>query len=207
MDEHSALAQLLKPIYLEDAPCKGLKAAFGLPPDCNDYIDYFCSVCLARLAKSAAQLGLSIADPRFHERIGIELLRRKPNIGKSSNQWSHIILEALLTTIRPPGSRKTGRPRDSHKLFAETYADIEFLNRKIKLSVRNISSRLNKMKGYKERYGTHSASALRKKYQQAVKLKDKDWKFRVFLFGPEALMAANKTNSVATAMERHSLKI
>ena len=53
MDEHSALAQLLKPIYLEDAPCKGLKAAFGLPPDCNDYIDYFCSV----LPRSPSQVG------------------------------------------------------------------------------------------------------------------------------------------------------
>ena len=43
--------------------------------------------------------------------------------------------------------------------------------------------------------GTYSASRLRKKYQQAVKLKDKDWKFRVFLFDFfSCSTAGNKTD-------------
>jgi hypothetical protein len=207
MDDRSVLG-LLKPIYLDDAPARGIRAAFALPPDRDDYLAYFCDTCSARLVEAAAQLGLSITDPSFCKRIGKTLIMHKPELVKNFDEWPHVILAALLTTIRSPGSRKAGRPRESNEVLAQLYADVSFLRRKTKLSDRAItSSTLRKTKGYKERYGSFKAGALREKYRQAVKLKDSDWQFRALLFGPGGLMTANKIDPVGAAIEVHPLQI
>jgi len=206
MNEHAAVKLLLKPIYLDDAPATGLNAAFALPPDADDCIAYFWRIWDARLTDAAAQLEASITDPRFPERLERALIRHRPRLlRKGSCERPNVILTALLETIKPFGSRRAGRPGHSNEFFAQLYADVQFLKQKFK-SVRNICSRLSTMKGYKERYGRFNASALRKTYQEAVKLKDSNWQFRVFLSGPEVLMAASQIDPAAAAIERHALR-
>ena len=89
--------------------------------------------------------------------------------------------------------------------LTKVYADIDFLKRKLKLSVRGICRLLPGLKGYKERYENYKPSTLRKKYEQAVELKKTDLQFNFLLSGGAALLKGS--DPIAAAIELHALKI
>jgi len=160
----------------------------------------------ARLVEAASQFPPDIHYLSCCEWIAQELVRAKPGLLRtSSDRWPDIFWHAFLAATRPPGSRKPGRPGIAPEFLMQVYADVEFLKRKLKLGDRRICELLCALKGYKQLYGRYKPSTLRKRYQQAIKLKNTDFKFNLFLSGGAAFLKGR--DPIAAAIELHALKI
>src|SRR5262249_2410770 len=163
----------------DDAPATGLKRAFALPPDDEDYRDYIVRTFGDRLAQASRKLGLDVASLSFAEQVGRALVKARPALLiEGFDGWWDIILRALVTNIKAPGSKNSRRPHEN-AMLAETYAEIEDLKQKKQQSVRSIAEWLPKARDYKERYRNDKPDAIRKRHELATKLKNSSLQFNL----------------------------
>jgi len=204
---------LRKPIDLSDAPARGLRATFALPPDENDLLCYATSEIMARWKAFDEMFQL---DPKASD-IWVQrskaLIKRALKIDPSDPHWWKR-LAICMAKGRVPGfslqkttKKKHGAPCQwSDERLAELWADIEFLRKTTKLSVQKICEKLPRSKGYARRWGDCTSGALRKQYSRANGLR-LEWRFKCILSGGQALSASTPIDLKEAAIERHALKI
>jgi hypothetical protein len=205
---NSIVRTLRKPFYLEDT--LSFAPAFALEPSGHEMLRYFAEVASSRLGEVRAQLG-GQDNPNV-----LRDLERAVGADEKGKSAAEIILDMLMEASKVPGSGRVGRPLDSYQEFAWLYADVQFLKAKTRMSERKICEVLANEKRYHERYKGKKASALRAKLLEARKLPLSDWKFEVFLCGPDApsrfLLSIGAPSSNqhfdydGAAIERHALK-
>jgi len=205
MSDPSIGEQILEPIYLDDVAPLGLNRAFGLRADDEDRVAHAYNIFRARLANAASQFPPDMNDLSCGEWIALELVHAKPGLLRTgSDRWQDIFWQAFLTATRPRGSRKPGRPGIAPEFLMQVYADVESLKRKLGHSDRRICELLCKLKDYNQRYGRYQPSTLRKRYRQAVELKNTNFKFNLFLSDGAAFLKGH--DPLAAAIERWALK-
>ena len=201
---------LRNPIDLTAAPARGLARSLGLPPDANDVRSYARSELKVRFAALDEFFGLDFNAQDIWQQRAKALVARKYNIDPSASDW-WVELTLCLAQKHVPGlslkradKKNHGAPRQwTDEKLAQLFADIEFLKRTTKLSVKNICDRLPKAKHYVERWGSHKPQGLRKQYLKAKSLTAGLF-FRVALCGPSGASASD-SSLIAGAIERHAI--
>jgi hypothetical protein len=205
---------LIKPIHLEDAKPRGLRASFAQAPDESDIKAYLVSEIKARFAALDTFFRLKSDSPDIWERRAKALVAYQFDLQPDcpDQEWWVAFTWYLVSrhlpgfALKSPGEKKRGAPLEwTFKRFAELFADVEFLRRKTRLSVTSICRVLSKQKGYERRWGNFGAQALRKAYVEAKKLRRQNFLFELELCGPS--IAANGIDPIQAAIDAHSLKI
>ena len=200
---------LRNPIDPTAAPARGLARSLGLPPDANDVRSYARSELKVRFAALDEFFGLDFNAQDIWQQRAKALVARKYNIDPSASDW-WVELTLCLAQKHVPGlsfkradKKNHGAPRQwTDEKLAQLFADIEFLKRTTKLSVKNICDRLPHSKNYVKRWGCYRPPGLRKQYLKAKYL-SRGLLFQFVLCG---LSAISTNNIEGAAIEQHALK-
>jgi hypothetical protein len=204
---------LRKPIDPSEAPARGLRAAFALPPDESDLRSYVAAEMIARWEAFDGMFQLNSKAPDIWVQRSKVLIERSFNVDRSDPHWWMTLAFYLARghvhglSFKKSGKKKHGTPcKWTDERLAQLWADVEFLKRATKLSVQEICEKMRRSKGYARRWGDCTAAALRKQHSRTVKLKQ-GLLFQCTLYGPESLTPGNAADRTEAAIELHSLRI
>jgi len=206
---------LIKPIHLEDAKPRGLRASFAQPPDESDIKAYVVSETEGRFPELDRFFNLKSSSPDIWEQRAKALLAYQFDFhsDRSGQEWWMEFAYCLACrrmpgfTVKSSGETKRGAPREwTFRRSAELFADVEFLKKKTGLSGSRICGLLPRRKRYAERWAQFGVAALRKAFSEAKKLRRQDFRFEMELCGPVAIIPTNGIDRIQAAIDRHSLK-
>ena len=206
---------LIKPIHLDEAKPRGLRASFAQPPDETDIKAYVVSETEARFAELDRFFKLKSDSPDIWKQRGKALLAYQFDFhfDRSEQEWWMAFAYWLARrhvrgfTVKSSGEKKLGAPREwTFERFAELFADVEFLKKKIGRRSGRIWGTLLREKPYAKRWAQFGVAALRKAYSEAKKLRRQNFRFEMVLCGPAATIPAGGIDRVQAAIDLHSLK-
>jgi hypothetical protein len=205
---------LLKAIRLDEAKPRGLRTTFAAPADESDKRTHLEGELRARLAALDKFFGLPAKSQDIWQERAKALLSRQFDIDANDPHWwqtlgAHLLREQVPGfSIKSHGDKKHGAPQEwDFTQLAQLFADIEFLKRKERLSIRKICDELPKRTGYKRRWGRYKAGRLRLAYWDANKLRTKNVEFLFILSGGEWLIPAKGIDPIDAAIQRHALRL
>jgi hypothetical protein len=203
---------LRKPIDLGEAPARGLRAAFALPPDESDQLAYAQTQLGARWKALDEFFGLKSNAPNIWEQRASMLIERKFAINSDASQWwgrlAIRIADGYVPGIsfKQANKKKHGAPLEwTDVRLAELFADVEYMKKTTQLSDRGICELLSRKRQYRERWGKFKAATLRRAYLDAKK-RSKGVLFKLVLCGPAATIPSNRIDPIEAAIERHAIK-
>jgi hypothetical protein len=206
--------RLVKPIHLADAKAGGIHGALGLGPDGNDLQAHVREAVVERCFDLDKFFGLQSESPDIWERRARALVEREFGISSDDPQWwvqlaSHMACKYVPGfAVKRPGEKKHGAPKEwDFDQLARLFADIEFLKRKDRSSVREICKGRLRQAKYAKRWGLYKSDSLRRAYAKARKLYTEDPMFKLLLCGLDALISGASLDEVEQAIELHALRI
>jgi len=206
---------LLKPIHIDDAKARGLRASLGLDPDESDILAHIEEQRRARWAQFDEFLGLKSNGNTRHvwQRRTKALVAHKFSVEPRGPHWWERSANALAPhyfpgfSIKGSGKKKHGAPREwSDERLCQLFADVEFLKKKTGMSVRKICKVLPRRRGYEKRWGADTSEALRKAYTKANRQR-RTLLFQFKLCGAKATIPGNRIDHITAAIRQHALKI
>ncbi len=204
---------LLKAIDVNDAPSQSLRAALALPPDGSDRLAYARTELRARWAALDEFFGLSSNAADIWKQRTKALIARQFEISTDDPQlWERLACRMAVAYVpgfssRQPGKKKHGAPgKWNDERLARLLADVEYLKRTRRMTVRQICQQLPRKKDYAKRWGYFRPAALRKAYSEAKK-RSRGLLFQLVLCGPAATIPANRIDPIEAAIELHALKV
>jgi hypothetical protein len=136
--EHRFTGLLRKPIRLDEARARNLRAAFAVPPDESDIIHHVQNEMLARWAEFDRLFGLAGKGGNIWEHRAKALIADMLNVpAVDPNLWRK--LAERLARAHVPGfsveKKKQGAPTKwTDDLLAQLFADVSYLKRKNSIS-------------------------------------------------------------------------
>jgi hypothetical protein len=204
--------KLRKPIYLENAKPRDLRAALALPPDRGDQAAHVMSEMLERLSELDNFFGLRPDAPDILEQRGKALISRLFNVpAEASDWWAQYTFYLLRKhvpgfAVKQTGEQRLGAPRRwTTERLAQLFADVEYLKKISGRSARECCKTLSKDRKYSTRWKNLSCDVLRNAYSQANRRR-RTFPFNFELYGPDATIPANGIDPIEAAIERHALK-
>jgi hypothetical protein len=206
---------LVKAIHLGDVKPRGLRASFAVAPDKNDFAAHILEELDARYAALDKFFGLQPNIENIWEERANALLAYQFDIPvealKSGERLTRYMIGRYVPGFSLKGSseKKHGAPLEwDFKQLAQLFADVEFLKRNTGKSITKICQELPTKTGYAKRWGRYRGKpeGLRRMYAKAKKLRGQDFKFALYLCGPDALIQGTRTDLIQVAIEQHALK-
>jgi hypothetical protein len=207
---------LVKAIHLDDAKPRGVRASLALPPDKSDITAHVLEELSARYAALDEFFALQSNGKNIWEQRANALLAYQFEIpAQALHSWE--LLTRYLTgryvsgfSLKESGKKKHGAPLEwNFEQSAQLFADIEFLKKNTgSNSVSKICEKLPTLPEYVKRWGRYRGKpeGLRKAYAKANRLRCDDFKFMLYLCGPDALIPAKQPDLIQAAIERHALQ-
>ncbi len=140
---------LLKPTDRHGAPARGLRRSLALPPDEGDFHTYLQEELRQRWSAVDKFFELDSTAADNWERRAKALVAHQFEVPSDHPQW-WMALASRLAALYVPGfsvrlghKRARGAPREwNDERRAQLFADVEYLKRKYRLSVRQICEKL-----------------------------------------------------------------
>ena len=208
---------LLKPIDLEEARPNSLAAALALAPDEEDIRRHVKNEVAARWNAFDGVFGLDSDRKDIWECRAKALICHKLNISlQNSRCWEIIARRIAGRHLRGFSIKKIGKRRGaplewSPQRLAELFADVEYLKRERKISIRAACRVLATSRRYRTRWGGYGGKfrfkcieTLAKAYHKA-KTQLRDWRFKIMVCGPEVLIPAKDIDPIEAAIRLHAL--
>jgi hypothetical protein len=202
---------LVKPIDLEAAKPNSLVAVLAQGPNEKDIIQHVEDELAARWKALDEFFELDSNRSDIWERRGKALMCHELNISPDDPRcWEKIatriaqrhVLGFSIKKIR----RKRGAPIGwTDQRLAQLFADVEYLRRE-KKSIRTACGVLVTSSRFRSRWGDYGGKFRRKgvailiKAYHKAKNKLRDWRFKVFLCGPEVLMPVKNIDPIEAAI-------
>jgi hypothetical protein len=173
----SRLPSILRtPIHLGDAKARGLRGAFGVDPDSDDFTHFAAKEIRARVLAFDRHFGLNSSDPKIAEQRVKAMIAYKYGIPMNDPHWwgklSWTLFNGLFHgfSIKAPNARKQGKPKKwTLALLDKLYHACQTERAKHpRMSESQICIRLPKTN--KQDWGQFKGAALRKAYTMAKKM-------------------------------------
>jgi hypothetical protein len=206
--------RLLTAINVDDAPARGLGAALGLPPDESDKLAYVRNEFGARWVEFDKFFGLKgngSGDDIWQQRAKALVAYEFDVDLRGSRWWERFTTKLAIRyvsgfSLKGSGQKKHGAPSEwNNTQLCQLFADVEFLKKTTRMSVRDICKILPRRKGYAKRWGRHGSAALCKAYATANKRR-RHLIFQFELCGAAATIPANRIDHIEAAIKLHALK-